>query len=51
LGANSLILHFGIPTSGIVEMIEVFWLDGSRSEISNTEFNQFKTRIVHPALN
>ena len=51
LGANSLLLHFGIPQSGVVEMIEVFWLDGKRTEIKNPELNNFKMQILHPELN
>ena len=51
LGANSLLLHFGIPRSGVVEMIEVLWLDGKRTEIKNPELNNFKMRILHPELN
>jgi len=51
LGANSLMLHFGIPQSGVVETIEVFWLDGNKTEISNLELNESKIRIAHPSLN
>ena len=51
LGANSLSLHFGIPSSGVVDLIEVVWLDGEITVITNPELNQFKTRIVHPDLN
>ena len=51
LGANSLSLHFGIPSSGVVDLIEVAWLDGEITVITNPELNQFKTRIVHPDLN